>query len=150
MDWQTVFSLTNGWAMLGWLMLAFLPRRPLVMSAILYLDIALLCAVYLVLFGALISGGIDGGGPRLTGRDLAHFDVATLQRLFAAPGGVVVGWTHYLAFDLFVGLWIARDADAKGFSRVLQVPILFATLMAGPIGLLAWLIIREPRARRVR
>jgi hypothetical protein len=59
----------------------------------------------------------------------------------------VIGWTHYLAFDLFTGLWIARDADNKGFSRVAQVPILFATLMAGPVGLLIWLVLREPAAR---
>ena len=60
----------------------------------------------------------------------------------------MVGWVHYLAFDLFVGLWIARDADAKGFSRLLQAPILFATFMAGPLGLLLWLAIRERRARQ--
>jgi hypothetical protein len=67
--------------------------------------------------------------------------------LFMSDGGIVLGWTHYLAFDLFVGLWISRDADAKGFNRLVQTPILLATLMAGPIGLLLWLIIRERRAR---
>jgi hypothetical protein len=64
-----------------------------------------------------------------------------------SDGGMVLGWTHYLAFDLFVGLWIARDADAKGFSRLAQLPVLFLVLMAGPIGLLVWLIVRERRAR---
>ncbi len=58
-----------------------------------------------------------------------------------------MGWVHYLAFDLFVGLWIARDADAKGFSRILQAPILAATFLAGPLGLFVWLLVREPRAR---
>ncbi|MGB7370825.1 abscisic acid-deficient protein Aba4 family protein, partial [Erythrobacter sp.] len=55
---------------------------------------------------------------------------------------------HYLAFDLFVGLWIARDADAKHASRWLQAPILLATFLAGPLGLLVWLVVREPAARR--
>ena len=59
---------------------------------------------------------------------------------------MVIGWTHYLAFDLFTGMWIARDADNKGFSRVVQFPFLFLTLMVGPVGLLAWLIVRERRA----
>ena len=49
--------------------------------------------------------------------------------------------------DLFVGIWIARDADAKFFSRLLQAPILLLTFVAGPAGLLLWLIIREPMAR---
>jgi hypothetical protein len=60
---------------------------------------------------------------------------------------VVLGWTHYLAFDLFIGQWIAKDADHKGFSRIAQAPVLLLTLFAGPIGLLIWLIIRERRAR---
>ena len=42
---------------------------------------------------------------------------------------------------------IARDADAKEFSRILQAPILILTFMAGPIGLFLWLLVREPRAR---
>ena len=65
-----------------------------------------------------------------------------------ADGGVTAGWTHYLAFDLFVGLWIARDGDAKGISRLVQAPVLLATFMAGPLGLLVWLILREPAAQR--
>ena len=44
--------------------------------------------------------------------------------------------------------WIARDADAKGVSRFIQAPILIATFMAGPLGLLIWLALREPAARR--
>ena len=148
MNWQTIFALTNGWALLGWVALAILPRRPFVLSAILYLGVALLCAIYAGLLVALLSGMIDGGGPRLTGTDLANFDVKTLQRLFQSPGGVVVGWTHYLAFDLFVGLWIARDADAKRIGRLVQIPVLFLTLMAGPVGLLIWLFIRGRRWQR--
>ena len=65
-----------------------------------------------------------------------------------SDGGIVIGWTHYLAFDLFVGLWIARDADDKGVGRLVQLPFLFLTLMAGPIGLLSWLGFRGTGAPR--
>jgi hypothetical protein len=70
-----------------------------------------------------------------------------IRSLFASDGGIVIGWTHYLAFDLFIGQWIAKDADHKGVSRIAQVPVLILTLLAGPIGLLVWLIVRERRAR---
>jgi hypothetical protein len=70
-----------------------------------------------------------------------------IRSLFASDAGIVIGWTHYLAFDLFIGQWIAKDADHKGFSRIAQAPILILTLLAGPIGLLAWLLVRERRAR---
>ena len=70
-----------------------------------------------------------------------------IRSLFASDGGVVIGWTHYLAFDLFIGQWIAKDADHKGVSRIAQVPVLILTFLAGPIGLLVWLVVRERRAR---
>jgi hypothetical protein len=35
-------------------------------------------------------------------------------------------------------MWIAEQADRIGMSRLLQVPILIATFMFGPIGLLIY------------
>ena len=95
------------------------------------------------MLGGFLSGTIDAGGAG--GGDFTT--LAGVMKLFDSPGGATMGWIHYLAFDLFTGLWIARDADAKGFSRIVQFPFLFLTLMAGPVGLLTWLIVRERRAR---
>lgn len=146
MPWETLFSLVNGWALLGWLLLAFAPRKPLVLSAVIYLGVGLLCLVYTILIVGLLSGGIDGGaGGNGTMPDLTT--LPGVMALFDTPGGATLGWTHYLAFDMFTGLWIARDADTKGFGRVVQFPFLFLTFMVGPVGLLLWLIVRERRAR---
>lgn len=144
--WDTLFRLTNVVALGGWALLAFAPRRPAVLSGVLYLGVGLLCATYLAMFIALASGSVDPG--RAGAAPPFEYTIKGIRALFAADGGIVIGWTHYLALDLFTGLWIARDADAKGFARVWQIPFLFATFMAGPIGLLAWLIVREPAARR--
>ena len=38
--------------------------------------------------------------------------LAEVRQLFERPGLLAAGWLHYLAFDLFVGTWIARDAGA--------------------------------------
>ncbi|MEY4239289.1 MAG: hypothetical protein RL339_1890 [Pseudomonadota bacterium] len=148
--WQAMFSFTNAVVVIAWLILAFLPRKPLAMTAVLYLGVGLLCLCYAVMFAALLSGGVDAGQvPGSQAYVASDYSIEGLRRLFMSDGGLVIGWTHYLAFDLFTGLWIARDADNKGFSRALQVPFLFATFMAGPIGLLAWLIVRERRAREM-
>lgn len=145
MSWETIFSLTNGWAMVGWFILAFLPRKPFLLTFVLYLVIALLCLVYAIMLGGIVSGQLDavGGSPGT----MDFTTLAGVMALFDSKGGAVVGWTHYLAFDLFTGLWIARDADQKGFNRFVQFPILFATLMVGPVGLFIWLVVRERRAR---
>ena len=149
MNWDSIFSLTNAVAMLGWLALAVLPRKPLTLSAVLYLGVGLLCLGYATLIILSVGHVIDP--VRLAGTaepDLLDYSIAGLRPLFMSDGGIVIGWTHYLAFDLFVGLWIARDADSKGVGRLVQLPFLFVTLMAGPIGLLTWLLFHETRSRR--
>lgn len=143
-DWGMVFSAVNLLALIAWAMLILLPRWPALLSAILYLGIGLLCLVYAVSLIGLLTGlipNVEGGGADFS-------SIEGVQAIFATRAGATIGWTHYLAFDLFVGLWIARDADAKSVSRVVQAPILLATLLAGPLGLLVWLAIREPAARR--
>ena len=141
--WEALFSATNLIALLGWVALLVLPRKTYVLSAVLYLGIGLLCLAYTVLLVSLLSG-LDAGGGEGGG---GFGSIEAVRALFGSDGGVVTGWTHYLAFDLFVGLWISKDADAKGFSRLVQAPILLLTLMAGPAGLIVWLILREARAR---
>jgi hypothetical protein len=116
---------------------------------VLYLGVGLLCLAYLLMFAATLSGWADPGraaGAPSPGQ--FEYSIQGIRALFGSDGGIVIGWTHYLAFDLFVGLWIARDADAKGFSRWVQAPILLATFLAGPIGLLAWLALRGRGSRR--
>ncbi|MDQ3074527.1 MAG: ABA4-like family protein [Pseudomonadota bacterium] len=148
MNWAFLFGFTNVVALAGWLMLAVLPRGPRAMALILYACVAILCLVYAVLFVLLFAKLVDPGTVEGAGGQGSFSSIAGIRGLFASDGGIVIGWTHYLAFDLFVGLWIAKDADHKGFSRLFQLPFLLATLTAGPIGLLLWLITREARARR--
>lgn len=146
--WQTLFGLTNGIALVAWALLLLAPRRPIPLSFVLYGGVALLCLAYAAMFVLLVGGVADpvrDAGAGLA--DLTDYSVAGLKDLFRSEGAVVLGWTHYLAFDLFAGLWIARDADAKGFARLFQAPFLVATFLAGPIGLLGWLVVRERRAR---
>jgi hypothetical protein len=143
MSWDTLFLLANYYAFLSWIALAAAPRGPKVLALILYAGVFLLCLAYVVLLIGFLTGTIDQGGPG----GGSFTTLAGVMKLFATPGGTTLGWIHYLAFDLFTGLWIARDADNKGFGRIAQVPFLFLTLMAGPVGLLCWLVVRERRAR---
>jgi asparagine N-glycosylation enzyme membrane subunit Stt3 len=145
MDWTAIFNLVNLLALIAWAALIALPRWPALLSGVLYLGIGLLCLIYASGLIGLVSGLLPSGGPS-GGADFTT--IAGVRAIFSNDAGVTIGWTHYLAFDLFVGLWIARDGDAKAISRLVQAPILLATFMAGPLGLLIWLIIREPAARK--
>jgi len=145
MVWDLAFNAVNLLALIAWIALIALPRWPALLAGVLYLGVGILCTAYVAGLASVLTGlvptGADGGGTDFT-------TIEGIRSIFASDAGVVIGWTHYLAFDLFVGVWIARDADAKDASRWLQAPILLATFMAGPLGLLAWLLLREKAARR--
>lgn len=89
--------------------------------------------VYAALLGAALSGGAGQG-----------FDFDGLRGALSQPLGFLAGWTHYLAFDLFVGAWIVRESARLA---VEPRPYLFFTLMAGPVGLLSFLVRRLLRLR---
>ncbi|WP_338240591.1 ABA4-like family protein [Aurantiacibacter hainanensis] len=145
--WDSVFGVANIWAMVCWAALIFAPRGAFVQSAIFYAGIGLLCLAYAVLLVLVISGTVDAD-PVGGGGQASFQSIEGVRGIFMSDGGVTVGWIHYLALDLFAGLWIAKDADQKGFSRWLQGPVLLLTFVAGPAGLLLWLFIREGRARK--
>lgn len=96
--------------------------------------IALGLAYTVLLVTALTSG--EGEGQKL--------DFDGLRFALSVPIGFVAGWTHYLAFDLFVGAWILREAARID---VEPRPYLFFTLMAGPLGLMSFLVRRTFRLR---
>lgn len=148
MNWNTVFGLVNAVALAGWLVLIIAPRRPIVLAAVLYGAIGLLSLAYGGLVAGLLSGLVDplrDVGAAAT--DPTDYSVAGLRDMFDSPGAIVVGWTHYLALDLLAGWWIAREADGARVSRLFQMPLLLVTFLAGPLGVLAWLVLRVRRPR---
>jgi hypothetical protein len=148
MTWNAVFGLTNSIAVIAWLLVIAGPRGQKTLALVLYLGVGLLCFSYAAMIVSMHAGWLDAG--RLPGTPPPNFldyNIAGLRNLFMSDGGLVMGWTHYLAFDLFVGQWIAKDADNKGFHRLVQVPVLLLTFVMGPVGLLIWLIMRDRRAR---
>ncbi len=134
---DSLFSAVNTLALVSWIALIALPRGGLLDAALRYGVISTLCLLYGVLI-AVYFFRVEGGG---------FATLAAVQRLFTMPEVALAGWIHYLAFDLFVGLWIAGRADAIGIGRIVQAPILVATFMFGPIGLLLFHAVLALNAR---
>lgn len=142
MNWDTVFSAANLFAMLAWIALIFGPRPDMLYSILRDGVVGLFSLFYAVLLVYLMFIAPSAGGemPDFT-------SIEGVRTAFAEDAGLTLGWVHYLAFDLFVGLWVARDADERSLSRILQAPILAATFIFGPLGLCIYLIVR--RVRRI-
>ncbi|WP_417620553.1 ABA4-like family protein [Parasphingorhabdus sp.] len=145
MDWNLIFTVTNAHALLMWLILALAPRSTAIMTGLFFGGVGLLALAYTAIVIPLLTGLIDGG----SGGSPDFSTLAGVQQALASPGGATIGWIHYLAFDLFVGLWVARNADKYGFARWLQIPILFSVLMLGPLGLVLYMLLRFTRHNKV-
>jgi hypothetical protein len=136
---DTLFSILNTATLLAWLPLVFLPRRRWATTVVPIAVPAVLGVVYVVLIAVSLPGS-DGGFSSLAG----------VRALFANPRGLLAGWTHYLAFDLFIGGWEVRDAQQRGIRHLLVVPALALTFLFGPAGLLLYLAISRFAALRSR
>lgn len=133
-DLNTAFIWANSIALLGWITLMFLPRRWSLLNWFpRYILPVLLSLLYVALF-LPVFWTIEGGG---------FGSLEQIKTLLSHDTALLAGWVHYLAFDLFIGAWIAQKFDEIGFSRILQFPVLLATFMMGPLGLLIFLIVRS-------
>jgi len=133
MDLATLYEIVTISVLPFWLLLFVAPHwKPtqiIVHSVIAPLWLGAAYA-FLIATGAL---GVEGG---------SFGSLDGLIILFSDPRAVLAGWTHYLVFDLFVGAWQVRDAKRHGISHWFVIPCLFFTLMAGPIGLLMYFVLR--------
>jgi len=135
---ETLFSFASTLVVPGWLLLVFAPRwrwtNRILGSAALSLVLA---ALYLVLVAWRMPGAEGGFGS-----------LEDVDRFFRDPYLLLAGWIHYLAFDLFIGAWEVRDAQRLGLPHLLVVPCLVMTFLLGPIGLLAYVLLRWTLRRR--
>jgi tryptophan-rich sensory protein len=129
------FSVANNLGLLFWAALAVSlfvenSRRPVWLTTG-FIVPAAWGALYIVLIWQglrVAEGGFDS--------------IEGVRSLFANDSALAAGWLHYLAFDLFVGTWIARDSVAARIHGLLVLPCLALTLFFGPAGFLLYLVIR--------
>lgn len=138
MTLDNLFSIANSLAMVAWLLLFLAPRWKWTQRIVLSGGVTLIfCGAYLTLLLAYAGSG-EGDFWSLKG----------VMQLFTQPEAVLIGWLHYLAFDLFVGCWETIDAHKQGIRHLYILPCLGLTLMYGPVGLLAYWLLRYILTRK--
>jgi Domain of unknown function (DUF4281) len=127
-----IFSACSLLALIGWIALLAAPfaRVPLIRAARLF-SAALALAYFVQLFAT--TQPVEGA---------SFSTLAGVAALFSMPGNVMLGWTHFLAFDLFAGAWETEDAGRIGLPHWAIIAPLALTFLLGPIGLLTYGMIR--------
>jgi hypothetical protein len=80
--------------------------------------------------------------------DAAYGDFSSLagvQALFRQPAAMLAGWMHYLAFDMLIGVMLAKRMMEEGVPRILRMVVLPLTFFFGPAGFLLYQAIHLAR-----
>jgi hypothetical protein len=139
MTMDQLFSSCSSFAVVGWLLLLFLPRwrwtERLVVSGGWSLALSV---VYLFLIVRFMPGAAGGFGS-----------IAEVRMFFGQDALLVAGWVHYLAFDLLVGAFEVKQAKEHGIPHLLVIPALILTFLLGPIGLLFFFVVKFVRLKKL-
>jgi hypothetical protein len=133
---EQVFAAANGVALVSWLLLAALPRQRWVSLLASRVVPGAFAAAYVI----ILAGNWDTSSGSFS-------SLAGVATLFANRWVLLVGWLHYLAFDLLVGHWEVHDARELGIPHLLVVPCLALTFLFGPAGWLLYNVVRFSRSR---
>ena len=134
MSLETWFWVAHVPAVAGWLALVFGPAGPAVRIA------RWAAAALAIGYAALFFTAAPEGGALAR-----NYSLSGVAGFFAERELLLLGWVHYLAFDLFVGSWEAEEADRLGIPRHVLIACLLLTFLLGPLGLLAFLAARSTR-----
>lgn len=134
-----IFTICSNCAIAGWILMAIAPRWKFTNGIVISGAVSFfLGGIY---FWLIVSHFGEGGG------DFSSLN--GVMQLFQNPYAVLAGWIHYLAFDLFIGAWILKDSQRHLIHHLIVVPILFLTLMFGPIGFLIYVMLRAIKTKQV-
>ncbi|MBY0478567.1 MAG: DUF4281 domain-containing protein [Chitinophagaceae bacterium] len=135
---ETIFSLCNTIALVGWLIL-------LIASPFWFYTDKLLIGIIITLFAIVYTWLL---ASTFQFSDMEKFSTLDgVMELFTSKIAVTTAWIHFLAFDLMTGIWIKKNAQKHNISHWILIPCLFFTFMIGPVGLLLYLLIRFIRTK---
>lgn len=132
---ENLFNLLNLLPLPIWVSMILFPRtrftQRLVMSYWPYMVLGGIYALFLVVSLVSATGGIS-------------FSFAALRTGLSAEWAFLAAWAHFVTLDLFVGVWMFRDAKYWGINPTLY---LILTLFAGPLGLGLYLFMRQRKSK---
>lgn len=137
MSTDLLFNIFNTAILLPWALLLFFPKWKGTQKMMdWHLPVLILGIAYLILL--LTDFFMSSNGSPVD-----MFSLAGIKAAFARDEVMLIGWIHYLAFDLFVGMWESVDAQKNGISHFLLVPCLLLTLLYGPVGFVLYWLLRQ-------
>lgn len=132
---ETLFLILNNLVALVWILMIFAPKWKITQTIISTFSVVLILSVT---YSVLIISSFG---------TLNFMDFTSLQGIMnllqqSDAWGSSALWYHFLAFDLFVGTWILKDAQKLSIPHLLIIPCLFFTFMLGPLGFVLYQLVK--------
>jgi len=146
LTFENIYLWANYGVLPFWLMLIFIPNHratEIFVNSIIIPLILSSAYVYLIYKAALL--------------DISFFDIFNiylgldeLYEVFASESFLLIFWLHFLAFNIFIGIWLVKDAIKHGISRNITFVPLVLVYFSGPVGLVLYWLIRIFYAKKIK
>ena len=128
-----IFTLINGIAGIGWLLIIFASpywkRYDLMVMGVVVVLLAITYTTYNI---TSFRSDIFQKFASLNG----------VMELFSTKPFVMACWSHILAFDLIGGVWMKKNSQKSGIDHWLLLPSFIFTIALGPLGFLIYYLTR--------
>lgn len=133
MDLEHLFTAFNFAVTPFWLLMIVAPKWKWTDRIVHTIWIPVALTIWLIAIEIIKPAAPDGAG---------FGSLQAVMLLTNNPHGTLALWTQAMGWDLFVGMWIARDARRQRIHHGLVIPCLLATFILGPLGALLYVILR--------
>ena len=145
LTFENIYLWTNFGVLPFWLMLIFIPNSKLTQFFVNSIILPLLlggAACYIIYKSILLEV------PFLDFFDL-YLGLDSLYTIFSTESFLLIFWLHFVALNIFLGSWVARDGVKYNISRGVMLIFLVLIYFTGPVGLVLYWFIRVFFAKKL-
>ena len=145
LTFESIYLWTNFGILPFWLMLILIPNSKVTQ---IFVNSVILPLILAVAYSYTIYQTILLDEPIYEFFKL-YLSLDNLYTMLATESFLLVFWLHFLALNLFLGSWVARDGVKYNMSRGLVFIPLILIYFSGPIGLVLYWLIRVFYAKKL-
>jgi len=145
LTFENIYMWTNIGVLPFWLLLIFIPNSKFTrfFTNSIIVPLILSCAYGYVVYKAILLDESIFDIFNL------YIDIDNLYTIFATESFLLIFWLHFIAINLFLGSWIARDGTKYNLPRIILAITLIFVYFIGPIGLVLYWMIRIFYAKKL-
>ena len=145
LTFETIYLWSNFGVLPFWLMLIFIPNSRI---AQIFINSVMLPLILTVAYVYIIYQTILLEEP-IADIFKLYLSLDDLYTIFATENFLLLFWLHFLALNLFLGSWVARDGAKYNMPRAPIIISLILIYFTGPVGLVLYWLIRIFYAKKL-